>query len=476
MSSQAEQQPKVFLSYSWSSPEHQRWVREFAERLEGHGVAVVLDQWDLRPGQDKYVYMERMVLDPEITKVLVVSDRSYAEKADRRTAGVGVESVIISREVYEKADQEKFVALVTQRDTHGEPYLPVFLRNQIYFDFSAPERYHDELEALVRNLFGRPEHVRPARGTPPPYVREGEARPSPTRPKLEAYRSAVLKDSPTASGWLDDYLVALESVLYDMRLDAAGHEPDFREKVIESIREFLPNRNEFVDLLGFVARYGKGDEPYERLHTFFERLIVFDHARVSGKTEVWTDNIRFVIWEMFLYAVALLVRRERFVEVTILVSRPYFYSNERFGGTGLLKSAGAFNPGLRSMEDQGYRSGDRSAALLRERATHPEVPFGDLVQADFLLFLQTTLNVQDQLSRTWYPRLLGYAEDTATFGVFARATSREFFDRFKVVLGVRGREELLSAVSQVKFPEVPDFWGERDRYERLINLERIGSV
>ena len=46
-------QPKVFISYSWSSPQHEQWVLGLAERLSGDAVVVVLDKWDLKEGQDK---------------------------------------------------------------------------------------------------------------------------------------------------------------------------------------------------------------------------------------------------------------------------------------------------------------------------------------------------------------------------------------------------------------------------------------
>lgn len=38
----------------------------------GDGVNVILDVWDLKNGQDKYVFMEQMVEDSEIKKVLSV--------------------------------------------------------------------------------------------------------------------------------------------------------------------------------------------------------------------------------------------------------------------------------------------------------------------------------------------------------------------------------------------------------------------
>lgn len=62
-------QPKVFISYSWSSPQHEQWALDLAERLSGDGVVVVLDKWDLKEGQDEHVFMEQMVNDADITSV-----------------------------------------------------------------------------------------------------------------------------------------------------------------------------------------------------------------------------------------------------------------------------------------------------------------------------------------------------------------------------------------------------------------------
>ena len=54
--------PKVFISYSWTKSE---LVLQVANRLMSHGVEVVLDKWDLKEGQDKYVFMEQCVNNPD---------------------------------------------------------------------------------------------------------------------------------------------------------------------------------------------------------------------------------------------------------------------------------------------------------------------------------------------------------------------------------------------------------------------------
>ncbi len=103
--------PKIFISYSWTSPQHEQWVLDFAERLSNDGIYIRLDKWDLKEGHDKFAFMEQMVTDIEIDKVLIICDKGYQTKADNRTGGVGTETQIISEKVYNDVGQEKFIPI-----------------------------------------------------------------------------------------------------------------------------------------------------------------------------------------------------------------------------------------------------------------------------------------------------------------------------------------------------------------------------
>ena len=131
--------PKLFISYSWTSEDHERWVIALATSLREAGVDVVLDKWDLREGQDAHHFMEQMVSNPAITKVAMICDHKYAEKANDRAGGVGAETQIISPEIYAKQDQIKFVAVLSERDVEGKPFLPVYYKSRIYIDLSSDD-------------------------------------------------------------------------------------------------------------------------------------------------------------------------------------------------------------------------------------------------------------------------------------------------------------------------------------------------
>jgi hypothetical protein len=62
-----EGNPRVFISYSWDSDEHREWVLTLATRLRLDGVDVVLDEWNLGLGENRFHFMERSVVSAEFT-------------------------------------------------------------------------------------------------------------------------------------------------------------------------------------------------------------------------------------------------------------------------------------------------------------------------------------------------------------------------------------------------------------------------
>lgn len=137
---------KVFISYSWTSKEHEIWVHDLAVRLMENGVNVVLDKWDLKPGQDKFRFMETMVQDESIDRVLIICDKGYKDKADSRAGGVGTETQIITPEVYTKTEQNKFIPIVSEKEESFDSYIPQYLKSRIAIDMSTEDVYEKGYE------------------------------------------------------------------------------------------------------------------------------------------------------------------------------------------------------------------------------------------------------------------------------------------------------------------------------------------
>ena len=159
--------PKIFISYSWTNDD---FVVPLAERLREHGVDVVLDKWDLKEGQDKYVFMEQCVNNPEITKVLIICDKAYTEKANGRKGGVGDETAIISSEIYGNVSQEKFIPIITEHDEEGNACVPVYIKSRIYIDFTDEYLYEENYEKLLRLIYNKPSYRKPKLGKRPEWL------------------------------------------------------------------------------------------------------------------------------------------------------------------------------------------------------------------------------------------------------------------------------------------------------------------
>src|ERR1017187_1620496 len=98
---------KVFISYSWTSLQHEQWVLGLAERLSGDGIVVTLDNWALPAGQDPPVFMAQLVHDESIAKPLHVGDLGYQSKADYRRGDIATKTQRTTKKGHKNTPQHK---------------------------------------------------------------------------------------------------------------------------------------------------------------------------------------------------------------------------------------------------------------------------------------------------------------------------------------------------------------------------------
>ena len=484
MSKEERPTPKVFISYSWSSPQHQDWVETLAKRLTSDGVDIILDVWMLKEGQDKYAFMERMVTDESVSKVLVICDSQYADKANKKKGGVGTESQIISKEVYEKVDQNKFVAVVTEYGEQGEPYVPVFLAARIFIDMSTEEKALENYEQLLRFIYDRPLRVKPALGTPPAYIfEEAGGAASKTAHKLAMLKRAVQDDRGSVPGLIADYLKSYSAALEDYRIGGKVTH-DFDEQVVSSIEKFMPYRDEFVDFITFISTYRGDERTYQLIFEFFGGLLRYTRPpKGSGSwQDLWFDNYRFIIFELFLYNMAALLKNQRYEQANIFLAQGYLDPYLAEKGQGALRPYYVFDKypdSLERMRKERLRLNFYyvTADILRRRAYHEEVNFDSLMQADFILYLRSVLNPADKHSDFWEPRTAGYAEHHGALEIFAKAESKRFFKNLMILLNVESKQDLEAKFeAAVKEGNISRHGTFRRVYvERLINLEKLDT-
>ena len=154
--------PKVFVSYSHDSEEHKGWVKNLCTKLRKNGVDVILDEWDLRPGMDRTVFMEEL---RNSDRVLIVCTNNYVEKANNRESGVGYEGVIITAELAQNLKTNKFIPII--RQASGKNNTPIFLGTRVYSDLRDDSQFDVEFDKLLREILNIPINPKPPLGKNP---------------------------------------------------------------------------------------------------------------------------------------------------------------------------------------------------------------------------------------------------------------------------------------------------------------------
>ena len=432
--------PRLFISYSWSTSEHEQWVIDLATELVNSGVDVILDKWDLREGHDSIAFMEKMVTDPSISKVILVCDQVYASKADGRAGGVGTETQIISAEVYAKQSQDKFVAVIAEKSDLGKPYLPTYYKSRIYVDLSESDRYAENFEKLLRWIFDKPLYVKPEIGKPPSFIIEPDAPALGTSALAKRVIEGVKADKGYTRGALDEYLLLFSEHLERFRISANEGEMD--DRIVKSIEDFTPSRNELIQIVTALAQYTDPQAYVPRIHRFFESILPYlsRPPQVTHWSEIDFDNFKFVVHEMFLYSIAVLLRSEHIESATYLLSQPYYVpGNSDYGKTATV-SYTAFREYMKSLgiRNERLKSNRLSirADLLEQRSKTSGVPFRHVMQADFVCFLRADLTHADSYDRWWPETLLYATRHYGPFELFARSTSKAYLQRMLSLLGI----------------------------------------
>lgn len=154
--------PRVFISYSHDSAQHKSWVLDFATTLRNRGIDAVLDQWDLKPGDDLPHFMET-----ELSKcdfAVMVCTETYVKKANAGEGGVGYEKMIMTSSLLKKIDSNKVIPIIRQT---GNSLRPTFLNSKLYIDFSSDSEVEYSLDELLRVLLDAPLYEKPEIGTNP---------------------------------------------------------------------------------------------------------------------------------------------------------------------------------------------------------------------------------------------------------------------------------------------------------------------
>lgn len=142
---------KVFISYSWDSEHHKKWVQELAEQIadSDNAIEVIYDRIGMDHQVDRNRFMEKGIFESDV--VLAVITSAYTVKANQRIGGVGRETAMAAERHWADLDRSSRTRiLAVRRETGVQP--PNYLRANLYFDFSDDTRYKQSLQELQEEL------------------------------------------------------------------------------------------------------------------------------------------------------------------------------------------------------------------------------------------------------------------------------------------------------------------------------------
>jgi hypothetical protein len=146
----SEKPPRVFISYSHTSHEHEEWVLALASFLRQNGVDARLDQSHLRHGMDLAQFMTNELALAD--RVVLVSDEKYAQKADGRAGGVGWETMIIQGDIV-GLPPESTKYLIVVRSPTVDTGLPHYLRTKYVIHWPNTSIDDENRALLLREIF-----------------------------------------------------------------------------------------------------------------------------------------------------------------------------------------------------------------------------------------------------------------------------------------------------------------------------------
>jgi hypothetical protein len=472
--------PKIFISYSWSTQEHQNWVIELAEKLMANGVSVIIDVWDFKEGQDKFSFMEKMVTDSQVSKVLIICDKAYASKADRRSGGVGTETQIISAELYDKVVQTKFIPVVVEHE-NGHACVPTFIKSRKYIDLSDNASGGNDFETLLRAIFDRPLHRKPPIGKKPSFLDVDENFIG-TSGKYYLLKESIEKEKANIKPLLKDFVDEAIEVIkleYISKFQSDDHD----EEILASIAKLKPLKDQFCNVVDYLCRYNL-DDSLRDLNLFFENLIPYmNHKGVGQYFKYQFDNIRFIAEELFLSKMAILLKNQKFESAHDFINTSFLSRSSSNGLSNVrFDKFQSSIESLNTIRKNKLKSNRISLSydLMKERSESTKgITFDNICEADFILWFNA-ISSKNRLH--WFPGTLAFIDEySPNLEIFVRAESKKFFEKFKIVLNVDSLDDL-----KLKFNEIisnndlsrwryPNAWGALP-LEACLNLERLASV
>jgi len=381
--------PKVFISYAWTSPEYQNKVYELAQNLTRDHVETIFDLEDLPPGADLNFFMEQLA-EKDI-KVIILCNKTYADKANTRQGGVGIETYLITAEIYNHnplQQEQRFVPVVLEKDDQGVAHRPNYIKGRKYIDLTPDDP--DGYEALLRWIHNAPKYIKMPPGPMPSFLKENQAVSVGSYSKYRRATNALEQGQAHALGLCEDYFFDFVDKMSVMDIENYSE-----ESILLGIHDLKAGRDELLDVILKMFQYGDCDRSITLIKDFLGSLFQFASKRNKIRND--RDHFCFLLHELFIYCLAILLKRDLFNCISTLLEPFYRAGGEYDTAPYNYEEFWSRSRALMTLDEkqsQTYRRLSCEADLFKERADNRHITFDHFMQADLVLHLIGRLSRQ----------------------------------------------------------------------------------
>lgn len=280
-----ETNPKVFISYSHDSKEHQDRVLEFSNKLRGEGIDCIIDQYEDSPPEGWPKWMDRNVKKSDF--VLVVCTETYYNRVigtDEKGNGIKWESTLIYQQLYNSG-------------SHNTKFIPVIFKDGKFENIPEPLQgstfYNADDKDAYEKLYWR------LRGQKAKKPELGKLRELPEKERKTLFISEFIKQSDwkkanwkNGVGYLWDensekppvLILFFETMekgkeLFSRLINIIGYDDEFERLRVSIVEGEVPNQKN-----GYFVLVGENIDVYKEF---------LDSKEGAGTAEFIAVNQRF---------------------------------------------------------------------------------------------------------------------------------------------------------------------------------------
>lgn len=455
--SESNEHPIVFLSYSRTNQEHITNVMEFYSTLRKDGIDARIDETELKIGNDLNYFMENNIKNKS-DKILVILDKEFVRKANAREHGVGTETQIMSKEVYDDVEQERIIPIVWECDEKGNPYLPTFLESRFYIDLSSNEKFGENYETLLRTLYNKPKNPKEEIGKMPEWLNDTNKYYPKTNEIVKRFSYSVDHNPEKINQILEEFYEEYYEYLKTFTIKFKSNDnKTVATTIYNNIDEYNQLKKDFEDFTEILTKKGKYNNfDYDIITDFLINVHSLTVSSVNRQSHYIYDfyNFKFILQEIFLYFIAYGLKNKDYELIANLLNNPYYLKGNNykqkdsqsfveFNILGQHTVKDYLDYYYRTIKEQSYIS--PILTLLVERLPD-KLNEEHLIDSDLLCCYVSFFNRKKYDYEIWFPHTHISKGHNDSIEIFRRMTSKKHFEKVKKIFNVETVEEFKNKV------------------------------